>query len=54
MYPVGIDLWAPIMMSPQLDPKQTTPFENRRDSYLQVVGRLRPGVSLQQAQARRV
>jgi putative ABC transport system permease protein len=43
-FPVGADAWAPLDLSPaqQVD---------RTDHYLQVIGRLKPGVSMAQAQA---
>ncbi|HEY0158742.1 MAG TPA: ABC transporter permease [Thermoanaerobaculia bacterium] len=40
----GIDLWTPLVFSPE-------DFEDRNDNYLEVVGRLAPGVTFEQARA---
>lgn len=40
----NIDLWTPLVFTPD-------DFEDRSDNYLEVVGRLAPGTSLEQAQA---
>ena len=45
-FPKGVDLWKPLLAS--MDPRQ---FENRGVTYLQVVGRLKPRVTLAQAEA---
>ncbi len=44
------ELWVPIMMAPQLMPGADR-LVMRDDTWLQALGRLRPGVSRQQAQA---
>jgi putative ABC transport system permease protein len=43
-YPMGVDVWAPLDLS-------TADQANRTDHYLQVTGRLKPGISISQAQA---
>ena len=45
-FPKGVDLWKPLLVS--MDPRTV---ENRGVTYLQVVGRLKPNVSLSQAEA---
>ena len=45
-FPKGVDLWKPLLTS--MDPRMV---ENRGAIYLQVVGRLKPGVTLSQAEA---
>ena len=45
-FPKGVDLWKPLLAS--MDPRQA---ENRGATYLQVIGRLKPGVTLTQAEA---
>jgi hypothetical protein len=45
-FPRGVDLWLPI--SSAMNPRTT---ENRGAVFLQAVGRLKPGVTLQQAEA---
>jgi predicted permease len=45
----GPEFWAPMSMYPQLMP-QSEWFENRRFLWLTVVGRLRPGTGIEQAQ----
>jgi putative ABC transport system permease protein len=43
-FPVGAEAWAPLDLS-------TSGLANRADHYLQVIGRLKPGISIPQAQA---
>jgi putative ABC transport system permease protein len=45
-FPKGVDLWKPLLasMNPRL-------VENRGAVYLQVIGRLKPGITLSQAEA---
>lgn len=45
-FPKGVDLWKPLLAS--MDPRTV---ENRGVTYLQVIGRLKPGVRLSQAEA---
>jgi putative ABC transport system permease protein len=45
-FPKGVDLWKPLLAS--MDPRTV---ENRGVTYLQVIGRLKPGVTLSQAEA---
>jgi putative ABC transport system permease protein len=45
-FPKGVDLWKPLLAS--TDPRTV---ENRGVTYLQVIGRLRPGITLSQAEA---
>jgi predicted permease len=45
-FPKGVDLWKPLLAS--MDPRTV---ENRGVTYLQVIGRLRPGITLSQAEA---
>ena len=45
-FPKGVDLWKPLLAS--MDPRL---LENRGATYLQVIGRLKPGVTLTQAEA---
>jgi putative ABC transport system permease protein len=45
-FPKGVDLWKPLLAS--MDPRTV---ENRGVTYLQVVGRLKPGITLSQAEA---
>jgi len=51
-WPLGIapEIWTPLRMRPQLRPGADL-FENRGDHWLNVIGRLKPGVSQAQAQA---
>jgi predicted permease len=46
------EVWVPIMMGPQLEPKYGDGLLSRRSRWLIGIGRLKPGVSLQQARAR--
>jgi predicted permease len=47
---LALDLWAPVMMSPQLTPRGDR--LNARDTqWLSVIGRLRDGVAFEQAEA---
>ena len=46
----AIDVWVPMMMAPALDPRQNL-LEDRTASWLQMMGRLAPGVTLQEARA---
>ncbi|MDX6613984.1 MAG: hypothetical protein QOD75_3170 [Blastocatellia bacterium] len=45
-YPKGVDLWKPLLTS--MTPRE---MENRGAVYLQAIGRLKPGVSLAQAES---
>lgn len=45
-------MWMPLMQLAQLRPGSADDFENRSNNYLNVVARLRPGVSVEQARAR--
>ena len=45
-FPKGVDLWKPLLTS--MNPQQA---QNRGATYLQVIGRLKPGVTLSQAEA---
>jgi predicted permease len=45
------ELWVPVAMAPQLAPQDDNRLEDRGSNWLQVLGRLRPGVSRPQAQA---
>ncbi len=45
-FPKGVDLWKPLLAS--MDPRTV---ENRGVTYLQVIGRLKAGVTLSQAEA---
>ncbi len=45
-FPKGVDLWKPLLAS--MDPRQV---ENRGATYLQVIGRLKPGITLSEAEA---
>jgi macrolide transport system ATP-binding/permease protein len=50
---LGIEVWVPIMMLPQLEPQQSMAAINSRgNSWLFAVGRLRPGATLAQARVR--
>jgi putative ABC transport system permease protein len=44
------DVFAPMMMKPQVTPGWND-LDNRRSRWLNIIGRLKPGVSLQQAEA---
>jgi len=48
------EMWIPIVQQPLVDPEMATerPLETRSMSWLDIVGRLRPGVSVAAAQAR--
>ena len=43
-FPAGAELWTPLGQNASV-------WDNRRATYLQVIGRLKPGVSLEQAKA---
>jgi len=45
------DVWVPMMMEAQIMPEGGQ-LENRGSGWLRVIGRLKPGVTLEQAQAR--
>ncbi|MGH9880737.1 MAG: ABC transporter permease, partial [Pyrinomonadaceae bacterium] len=49
-FPLASDFWTPLMMRSQLSGGGEW-MNDRGQSYLQVVGRLKPGVSLRQAEA---
>lgn len=46
----GPDLWVPMMMYPQVSPGSDR-YNTRRVLFLSMIGRLKPGVNIQQAQA---
>jgi predicted permease len=46
------EVWVPIMMGPQLEPRYAEGLLTRRSRWLVSIGRLKPGVSLEQARAR--
>jgi macrolide transport system ATP-binding/permease protein len=45
------DVWAPILTLRQTDPERAKLFARRGPSWLEVFGRLRPGVTIEQARA---
>jgi predicted permease len=45
------DVWAPLLTLRQTDPKSAKLFEDRRPSWLEMFGRLKPGVTVEQARA---
>jgi macrolide transport system ATP-binding/permease protein len=45
------DVWVPILTLRQTDPKVAGRFDQRRASWLEMFGRLKPGVGLEQARA---
>jgi predicted permease len=45
------DIWIPILTLRQTDPKVAARFDERRASWLEMFGRLKPGVRLEQARA---
>jgi predicted permease len=45
------DLWVPMMMEGEAMPGQSFKLTNRNETFLNVIGRLRPSVSLAQARA---
>jgi macrolide transport system ATP-binding/permease protein len=50
---LAIDVWAPAMMAPQLAPEVGMPkLTSRGDRWVTLIGRLKPGVTLEQARAR--
>jgi putative ABC transport system permease protein len=50
---LAIDVWAPAMMAPQLDPEVGAPMlTHRGNQWVTLIGRLKPGVTLEQARAR--
>jgi predicted permease len=46
------EVWVPIMMGPQLEPRSGEGLLTRRSRWLVSIGRLKPEVSLEQARAR--
>jgi predicted permease len=46
------EVWVPIMMGPQLEPRYSEGLLTRRSRWLVSIGRLRPDVSLEEARAR--
>jgi predicted permease len=47
------EVWVPVMMKPQLEPKYGLPMlTHRGNRWLTLTGRLKPGVTLEQARAR--
>ena len=50
---LATELWAPVMMAPQLEPQSGMSLLNSRgNSWLFIVGRLKPEATLEQARAR--
>jgi predicted permease len=49
MFP--LDLWVPMMMQAQAMPGQAHKLASRKETWLSVIGRLRPGVTLTEARA---
>ncbi|MGH9751958.1 MAG: ADOP family duplicated permease [Blastocatellia bacterium] len=45
------DIYVPIMMQAQVGPRRNGVLDNRNNGWLQLIGRLKPNVSRQQAQA---
>jgi len=45
------DLWVPMMMEGEAMPGQSFKLTNRNETFLNVIGRMRPGVSLAQVRA---
>src|SRR5262245_12896579 len=45
------DVWAPLLTSRQMDPKSASLFEQRGPSWLEMFGRLKPGITVEQARA---
>ncbi len=45
------DVWAPLLTLRQTDPKRASLFEQRGPSWLEMFGRLKPGVTVEQARA---
>jgi predicted permease len=45
------DLWVPLVALRRINPRAAGRFEQRRASWLEMFGRLRPGVTLEQARA---
>src|SRR4030095_10140067 len=43
------DVWVPLLSLRQTDPKMAPRFEQRRASWLEMFGRLKPGVTFEQA-----
>jgi predicted permease len=43
------DMWVPILTLPRTDPEMTARFNQRGASWLQMFGRLKPGVTFEQA-----
>jgi predicted permease len=46
-----VDVWAPLLTQRQTDPKRANLFNQRGPSWLEMFGRLKPGVSIEQARA---
>jgi putative ABC transport system permease protein len=50
---LAIDVWAPAMMAPQLSPEVwESALTNRGNRWVNLIGRLKPGVTIEQARAR--
>src|SRR5262247_1935950 len=45
------DVWAPLLTMRQIDPKSASLFEQRGPSWLEMFGRLKPGITVEQARA---
>jgi putative ABC transport system permease protein len=45
------DVWAPLPALRQLEPRAASRFDERRASWLELFGRLKPGVTVEQARA---
>jgi len=48
---INPDLWVPVTMQPQVMPIRGNPLQDRHDRWLDLMGRLNPGISVEQAQA---
>jgi macrolide transport system ATP-binding/permease protein len=48
---LSFDLWIPLLMQPELMPEGSSSLTNRGHQWLQVVGRLKEGVSVKTAQS---
>jgi predicted permease len=46
-----VDIWAPLALKSQVTPEGGFPLDNPKSCWLNIMGRLKPGVSARQAQA---